>query len=161
MYKYRINIKKVSGRLNESVLPSKNLVVKSKEQKTDEQVFEEASKFYKEKYGLVIESADVKIIESFGGDNDKANKAISYLKQLQSTTLTKYEPATGKQISQPTPCQVAVAYGKFGTVEIQTEEENISIPKEECKISIGNYAGKCVFINHPHGGLVYIIKPIR
>ena len=83
------------------------------------------------------------------------------MKEWQNTTLTKYEPATGKQISQPTPCQVAITYGKFGTVEIQTGEENISIPKKECKFSIGNYAGKCVFIDHPHGGLVYIIKPIR
>ena len=161
MFKYRIQIKKVSGRLNESVLPSKNLVVKSKTKKSNEQVFSEASKFFKNKYGLVIESAAVNLIENFGGEGENANKAISFLKEWQNTTLIKYEPATGRQISQPTPCQVAVAYGKFGTVEIQTEEENISIPKEECKFSIGDYAGRCVFINHPHGGLVYIIKPIR
>lgn len=59
MYKYKVQVKKVSGRLNESVLPSKSLVVKSKTRKTDRQVFAEASKYYKEKYGLVIESADV------------------------------------------------------------------------------------------------------
>ena len=59
MYKYNVKIQKVSGRLNESVLPSKNLVVKSKSKKTDKEVFAEASKYYKEKYGLVIESADV------------------------------------------------------------------------------------------------------
>lgn len=59
MYKYNVQILKVSGRLNESVLPSKNLVVKSKTKKTDKKVFAEASKFYKEKYGLVIESADI------------------------------------------------------------------------------------------------------
>ena len=35
MYKYNVQILKVSGRLNESVLPSKNLVVKSKTKKTD------------------------------------------------------------------------------------------------------------------------------
>ena len=64
MYKYNVQIKKVSGRLNESVLPSKNLVVKSKTKKTDEQVFAEASKYYKEKYGLVIESGDVQQFES-------------------------------------------------------------------------------------------------
>ena len=60
MFNYKIQIKKVSGRLNESVLPSKNLVVKSKTKKTDKEVFAEASKYYKEKYGLVIESADVR-----------------------------------------------------------------------------------------------------
>lgn len=64
MYKYNVKIQKVSGRLNESVLPSKNLVVKSKTKKTDKQVFAEASKYFKNKYGLVIESADV----TLGGD---------------------------------------------------------------------------------------------
>ena len=59
MFKYNVQIQKVSGSLNESVLPSKSLVVKSKTKKTDEQVFAEASKFYKEKYGLVIESAEI------------------------------------------------------------------------------------------------------
>lgn len=60
MYKYRINIKKVSGRLNESVLPSKSLVVKSKTKKSKSTVLEEASKYFKKKYGLVIESAEIK-----------------------------------------------------------------------------------------------------
>lgn len=59
MFKYNVQIKKVSGRLNESVLPSKSLVVKSKIEKSDKEVFAEASKYYKNKYGLVIESANV------------------------------------------------------------------------------------------------------
>lgn len=59
MYKYKVQIKKVSGRLNESVLPSKNLVVKSKTKKSKSTVLAEASKFFKKKYGLVIESGDV------------------------------------------------------------------------------------------------------
>lgn len=59
MYKYTIKIKKVSGRLNESVLPSKSIVVKSKTKKSDKQIFAEASEYFKNKYGLVIESADV------------------------------------------------------------------------------------------------------
>ena len=63
MYKYRVQIKKVSGRLNESVLPSKNLVVKSKTKKSKSEVLAEASKFFKNKYGLVIESADVQFSE--------------------------------------------------------------------------------------------------
>ena len=64
MFKYNVKIQKVSGRLNESVLPSKSLVVKSNTKKTDKQVFAEASKYYKEKYGLVIESADVSPMSS-------------------------------------------------------------------------------------------------
>lgn len=59
MFKYNVKIQKVSGSLNESAMPSKSLVVKSKTEKTDKEVFAEASKFYKEKYGLVIESAEV------------------------------------------------------------------------------------------------------
>lgn len=59
MYKYKVQVKKVSGRLNESVLPSKSLVVKSKTKKTNKQVFAEASKYFKKKYGLFIESANV------------------------------------------------------------------------------------------------------
>ena len=59
MYKYKVQVKKVSGRLNESVLPSKNLIVKTKNKKSKSEVLAEASKFFKKKYGLVIESADV------------------------------------------------------------------------------------------------------
>ena len=59
MYKYKVQVKKVSGRLNESVLPSKNLVIKTKTKKSKSAVLAEASKFFKKKYGLVIESADV------------------------------------------------------------------------------------------------------
>ena len=59
MYKYKVQVKKVSGRLNESVLPSKSLVVKSKTKKSKRTVLAEASKFFKKKYGLVIESADI------------------------------------------------------------------------------------------------------
>jgi hypothetical protein len=59
MFKYNVQVMKVSGRLNESVLPSKNLVVKSKTEKTDKQIFAEASKYFKKKYGLVIESLEV------------------------------------------------------------------------------------------------------
>ncbi|MBO5827136.1 MAG: hypothetical protein J6R59_01460 [Paludibacteraceae bacterium] len=63
MYKYRVQIKKVSGRLNESVLPSKSLIVKSKTKKSKSAILSEASKFFKKKYGLVIESADVQFSE--------------------------------------------------------------------------------------------------
>ena len=59
MYKYNVKIQKVSGRLNESVLPSKSLVVKSKTKKSDKEVFAEASKYFKNKYGLVIEMAEI------------------------------------------------------------------------------------------------------
>ena len=65
MFKYKVNIKRVSGRLNESVLPSKSLVVKSKTKKSKSYVLSEASNFFKKKYGLVIESADVQPQDEF------------------------------------------------------------------------------------------------
>ena len=81
MFKYKVQIQKVSGRLNESVLPSKNLVVKSKTKKTDKEVFAEASKYYKEKYGLVIESAD---LENVSSEEQYAN-----LKKNRTTVLKR------------------------------------------------------------------------
>lgn len=59
MFKYSVSIKKVSGRLNESVLPNKNLTVKSKTELNNEAVFNQAAKYLMENYGLELESADV------------------------------------------------------------------------------------------------------
>lgn len=59
MYKYSVSIKKVSGRLNESVLPNKNLTVKSKNELNEKAVFNEAAKYLMENYSLELESADV------------------------------------------------------------------------------------------------------
>lgn len=59
MFKYKVQVKKVSGRLNESVLPSKNLVVKSKTKKTKSELLSETSKFFKNKYGLKVESIGI------------------------------------------------------------------------------------------------------
>lgn len=59
MFKYKINVKRVSGRLNESVLPSKSLVVKSKTKKSKTELLSETSKFFKNKYGLKVESIGV------------------------------------------------------------------------------------------------------
>ena len=59
MYRYKVQVQKVSGRLNESVLPSKNLVVKSKTKKSKSELLSEASKFFKNKYGLTVESIGV------------------------------------------------------------------------------------------------------
>lgn len=59
MYKYKVQIKKVSGRLNESVLPNKNFTVKSKTKLNEKAVFNRAAKYLMENYGLELESADV------------------------------------------------------------------------------------------------------
>ena len=86
MFKYNVQIQKVSGSLNESAMPSKNLVVKSKNQKTDKEVFAEASKFYKEKYGLVIESADVGMVDdSFKNQYFKSLSIINKMSKFIET----------------------------------------------------------------------------
>lgn len=59
MYSYKIQIKKVSGRLNESALPKKSLVIRSKEEKKMNQLFEEADEYLQKTYGLSLESADI------------------------------------------------------------------------------------------------------
>ena len=163
MYKYRIQIKKVSGRLNESVLPSNNLVVKSKTKKTDKQIFAEASKYFKNKYGLVIESAEI-LLEggAFGAAGEQFNKCVELLKKWSDNggvSVIKYDPATGKA-SPPSDGQVAISYGEIGTIVISTQSGELDIPKSECKFSVGNYAGLCVFVHHPTTKTVYIIKPL-
>lgn len=59
MYYYRIQIKKVSGRLNESALPKKNLIVKSKSRRTMRSVLKEAAEYLLENYGLELRDAGV------------------------------------------------------------------------------------------------------
>lgn len=59
MYKYKISIKKVSGMLNESVLPKKNLVIKSKVERTTRGILKEAAKYLLENYGLELRDAGI------------------------------------------------------------------------------------------------------
>lgn len=59
MFEYNVKIKKVSGRLNESVLPQKNLVVKSKAELSMRNVLKEAAKYLLENYGLELSDAEV------------------------------------------------------------------------------------------------------
>ena len=57
MFEYNVKIKKVSGRLNESYLPQKNLVVKSKSELSMRDVLKEAAKYLLENYGLELKDA--------------------------------------------------------------------------------------------------------
>lgn len=59
MYEYKISIKKVSGMLKESVLPKKNLVIKSKVERTTRGILKEAAKYLLEKYGLELRDAGI------------------------------------------------------------------------------------------------------
>lgn len=99
MFKYNIQVMKVSGRLNESVLPSKNLVVKSKTEKTNKEVFAEVSKYYKEKYGLVIESLEV---TGFDGEEPSnvttgnTNGDVSFTKSSNDVKIGGYNVKKGK-----------------------------------------------------------------
>lgn len=64
MFNYKITIKKVSGRLNESVLPNKNLVIKSKVEKTQREVLKDAAKYLLENYGLELRDAEFSEVPS-------------------------------------------------------------------------------------------------
>ena len=59
MFEYNITIQKVSGVLTESAIPKKSLVVKSKKVLSEQKAFDSASEYLKEKYNLVLESAEV------------------------------------------------------------------------------------------------------
>jgi hypothetical protein len=59
MYNYSVKIRKVSGRLNESVLPQKNLVIKSKSRISQKKAFMMVEKYLKNKYGLSLHEAEI------------------------------------------------------------------------------------------------------
>ena len=67
MYKYSVKIRKVSGRLNESVLPNKSLVVKSKGRISKNKAFMMVENYLKNKYGLSLHEAEI-INEGFFGN---------------------------------------------------------------------------------------------
>lgn len=103
MFKYNVKIQKVSGRLNESVLPSKSLVVKSKSKKSDKEVFAEASKYFKKKYGLVIESLEVTGFdgeEPSGVTTGNTQGGASFTKQSNTVSFGEYSVEKNKWIGK-------------------------------------------------------------
>ena len=74
MYTYKLKIKKVSGRLNESVLPSKNLLIKSKKSLSNNAILKEANAYFKKKYGLTVESLEIWDED----DLEEVNKALRF-----------------------------------------------------------------------------------
>lgn len=66
MYKYKIKVKKVSGRLNESLLPNDTVVVKSRKFLNNKQLNEKVNDYFMNKYNLVVEQFNVT-----GFDNDE------------------------------------------------------------------------------------------
>ena len=103
MFKYNVKILKVSGRLNESVLPSKNLVIKSKTKKTDKQIFSEASKYFKNKYGLVIESLNVTGFDGEESSNVTTGNTqgeATFTKQSNTVSFGEYSVEKNKWIGK-------------------------------------------------------------
>lgn len=103
MFKYNVQILKVSGRLNESVLPSKNLVIKSKTKKTDKQIFAEASKYFKNKYGLVIESLNVTGFDGEESSNVTTGNiqgGTTFSEQTNTVSFGEYSVEKNKWIGQ-------------------------------------------------------------
>lgn len=66
MYKYKIKVKKVSGRLNESLLPNDMVVVKSRKILSYKQLDEKVNDYFMDKYNLVVQDFNVT-----GFDNDE------------------------------------------------------------------------------------------
>lgn len=87
MYKYSVQIKKVSGRLNESLLPQKNLVVKSKSKLAKRNVLKEAAKYLLDNYGL--ELIDAVIVENAPRLNSKQYDEIESAKAAQSNQFVQ------------------------------------------------------------------------
>ena len=59
MFKYKVTVKNGKGVISESNAPKKSVVVKSKKHLSKDEAFNEAAKYYKEKYNFIVESADV------------------------------------------------------------------------------------------------------
>lgn len=72
MFEYKVEIRKVSGVLTESVLPNKNLVVKSKSQLDENTLYNKVADFYEQKYGLVVEEFSVS-----GFDNEEPSNVTT------------------------------------------------------------------------------------
>jgi hypothetical protein len=151
MYKYSVRVKKVSGRLNESVLPNKNLTVKSKSKKTDKEVFAEASKYFMEKYGLVIESAEVTLESS--GDEPYIHKMAQ---QLRDRHLWLYNmPKNG---GEPLVNKIeAFSYKNTsgnpvnGSITIRVNGKTASYSVQKCSISqVADES--CIFVPYAPAG---------
>lgn len=95
MYKYSVKIRKVSGRLNESVLPQKNLVIKSKSRISQKKAFMMVEKYLKNKYGLSLHEAEI-ISEGFFGNLFGKKKQS----QAPTTTQPKQQQAASQGISE-------------------------------------------------------------
>ena len=102
MYKYNVQIKKISGRLNESVLPNKNLTVKSKTELNEESVFNRAAKYLVENYGLELESADVTPMATAPSDSN----FFDQLRQRIESHVTTKRSAWGRGVD--TYCMMMV-----------------------------------------------------
>lgn len=102
MFKYSVSIKKVSGRLNESVLPNRNLTVKSKTKLNEAAVFNEAAKYLMENYSLELESADVAPM----GDAPAAPNFFDQLRQRIDSHVTTKRSAWGRGVD--TYCNMMV-----------------------------------------------------
>lgn len=94
MYKYNVRVKKMSGPPNYPIfLTTKNLVIKSRLEKTDKEIFAAASRYYKKAYDMVIESADItksKIEKLKISDLKKCHEFVQFHYQYYDVLLIDY-----------------------------------------------------------------------
>ena len=138
MYKYKVQVKKVSGRLNESVLPSKNLIVKTKTKKSKSAVLAEASKFFKKKYGLVIESGDVDMYDDYVTDEQFVNTLKNTIRQNLTTAYVSYME---EEFDWGEAARVGLPMGMF----IDEHDGNCEVFYSDNYLKINHIGEECVY----------------
>lgn len=95
MYRYKIQVKKVSGILKQSALPNGNVIVKSGARLTKRSIREKLNEHYNNKYGLIVEEFNVT-----GFDNDEPAQYYSgntsSSTRIDRSTTSKKDTTTRK-----------------------------------------------------------------
>lgn len=143
MYKYKVQIKKVSGRLNESVLPKKNLVIKSRTKKSRQSILDESAKYLFENYGLKLIDARV-ILEAAPRLDSKYSDEIESAEAAQSNHFIQrhQDPAN---------------WGKRGTLERLRDE----ITKELVDAIYYKAGREVKYYNTPYGIAISLDGDVR
>lgn len=92
MHRYKINIRKISGRLNESAIPSKTLIIKSKRRISSNKAFVVVENYLKNKYGLKLREANI-IGEGFFSnlfDKKKETKTVRPQNQQKEVSISEF-----------------------------------------------------------------------
>ena len=146
MFRYKIYIKKVNGRLNESVLPKKNLIVESKIKRTKRGLLRNAAKYLLEQYGLELKDARI-VLENaprINGRTDMEKQAANAAQTNHRLTrpnisLAKIRDAIAKVLAEE-------VYSNF---RLGRRELRYRVPDGICITMDGDVQ---IYGSHIHGG---------